>query len=165
MRALYDDAIAEGERLDLRPGVALTPEQIAALQEDILWLETVVINGREVLIPRVYLAPQEGIFLSIAVGQIVGGLNFIQSIESAFWQSAAKAGLSSAITQSVAGVVSGEFDLGEILEGAAFARLVEGGLDAVISSDLFSAAYGTDFTDSFSRVPRRACSRRFTRAA
>lgn len=64
MRALYDNAIGEGERLDLRPGVALTPEQIAALQEDIIWLETVVIDGREVLIPRVYLAPQDGVLLS-----------------------------------------------------------------------------------------------------
>ena len=56
MRRLYDGAIDAAERLDLTVGLALTPAQIAALSEDIIWLEEAVVNGERVLVPRLYLA-------------------------------------------------------------------------------------------------------------
>ncbi|WP_107497092.1 putative toxin [Thalassobius sp. I31.1] len=56
MQAMYDNAIDAATNLDLAFGVALTPEQIAALTEDIIWLEEVEIDGQMVLVPHVYLA-------------------------------------------------------------------------------------------------------------
>lgn len=56
MRRLYDAAIDAARNLDLSPGVALTPAQIAALTEDMIWLEEAVVNGQTVLVPRLYLA-------------------------------------------------------------------------------------------------------------
>ena len=56
IKAMYDHAIDAAQALDLIVGVALTPAQIAALTEDIIWLEEVVVNGQTVLAPRVYLA-------------------------------------------------------------------------------------------------------------
>ncbi|WP_232820745.1 DUF637 domain-containing protein [Thalassobius sp. I31.1] len=56
MKAMYDNAINAASNLDLAFGVALTPEQIAALTQDIIWLEEVEIDGQMVLVPHVYLA-------------------------------------------------------------------------------------------------------------
>src|SRR5690606_7143590 len=50
---------------ELRPGIVLTAEQVAALTSDIVWLEAQEVtlpDGRTVtaLVPRVYLMPREG---------------------------------------------------------------------------------------------------------
>ena len=100
------------------------------------------------------ISPAAMALLSLAVGQFVGGLNFIQGIESAVLQSAAKAGLSSVITQSVAGVVSGEFDLGEILKGAAFAGL-SAGLTAGINADDLGISFGPNAGQSLLGVGQK----------
>ena len=54
-----DAGIAYAKEYNLKPGIALTKEQIAALTSDIVWLETttVTVNGKTytVLYPRVYL--------------------------------------------------------------------------------------------------------------
>jgi filamentous hemagglutinin len=55
MLALMDNAVAAREGLNLSVGVALSAEQVAALTSDIVWLETRVVEGREVLVPIVYL--------------------------------------------------------------------------------------------------------------
>jgi len=55
MLALMDNAVAAREDLDLSVGVALSAEQVAALSSDIVWLETRVVDGHEVLVPVVYL--------------------------------------------------------------------------------------------------------------
>jgi filamentous hemagglutinin len=87
------------------------------------------------------ISPAAMALLSIAVGQWVGNFGFIQGIESAFWQSAAQASLSSVITQTAAGVVSGDLDIGDILEGAAFAGL-SAGLTAGINADDLGITFG-----------------------
>lgn len=56
MKAMYDGAIDAAKALGLSPGIALTPAQIAALTEDIIWLEEQIVQGQLVLVPRVYLA-------------------------------------------------------------------------------------------------------------
>lgn len=56
MRALYDNAVDAQRDLNLAIGVALTPDQIAVLTSDIVWLETQVVQGQEVLVPRLYLS-------------------------------------------------------------------------------------------------------------
>ena len=59
MQALYDNAIDAAQTLDLAVGVALSPAQIAALTQDIIWLEEIVVDGQTVLAPRLYLANPE----------------------------------------------------------------------------------------------------------
>jgi hypothetical protein len=86
------------------------------------------------------ISPAAMALLSIAVGQFVGGLNFIQGIDSLVWQGFAKAGLSSVITQTAAGVVSGDLDLGDILKGAAFAGLGAGLSASIDLDDLLGAS-------------------------
>ena len=55
MLALMDNAVAAREELNLSVGVALSADQVAALASDIVWLETRVVEGYEVLVPVVYL--------------------------------------------------------------------------------------------------------------
>lgn len=58
-KALMDAGIAYTKEYNLKPGIALTKEQIAALTSDIVWLETttVTVNNKTytVLYPHVYL--------------------------------------------------------------------------------------------------------------
>ncbi len=54
--ALMDNAAALQQSLNLRVGIALTPQQIAELKTDIVWLVKQNIGGEEVLVPQVYLA-------------------------------------------------------------------------------------------------------------
>ena len=58
-KALMDAGIAYAKEYNLKPGIALTKEQIAALTSDIVWLETttVTVNSKTytVLYPHVYL--------------------------------------------------------------------------------------------------------------
>ena len=54
-RRLYENALAEAEALELRPGVRLSKEQVASLRRDMIWLEEQSLEGTRVLVPRVYL--------------------------------------------------------------------------------------------------------------
>lgn len=56
MQALMDSALRAKASLDLTIGVALSEAQLAQLTEDIVWLEKTVVDGHEVLAPKVYLA-------------------------------------------------------------------------------------------------------------
>ncbi|WDH56027.1 hemagglutinin repeat-containing protein [Pseudomonas chlororaphis] len=53
---LMNNAIASKQELDLRLGVSLTSEQVAALTHDIVWMENAEVNGEQVLVPVLYLA-------------------------------------------------------------------------------------------------------------
>ncbi|MEQ5126057.1 hemagglutinin repeat-containing protein [Providencia alcalifaciens] len=59
---LMDNGIRVAEEFHLRPGVALTPAQIAALQQDIVWMVSETVNTEQgpqtVWVPKVYLANQ-----------------------------------------------------------------------------------------------------------
>lgn len=55
MKALYRNAANEYERLDLKIGIALTPEQIKQLNSDIIWYVEKEVNGEKVLVPELYL--------------------------------------------------------------------------------------------------------------
>ncbi|TAN13921.1 MAG: S-layer family protein [Burkholderiaceae bacterium] len=64
-RALMDAGITYAEAHQLRPGIALTAEQIAALTSDIVWLvnETVTLpdgSAQTVLAPKLYVLAQPG---------------------------------------------------------------------------------------------------------
>ena len=73
MQKLYDNAIDEQQALGLTVGVALTPSQIAALTEDIIWMEQQTINGQDVLVPVVYLSQATLANVDLNAGQITAG--------------------------------------------------------------------------------------------
>ncbi|TBU94812.1 hypothetical protein DNJ95_10985 [Stutzerimonas kirkiae] len=56
MQRLMDQAYNQGQALGLVFGQTPSAEQLAALSEDIVWMEEVEVNGQKVLAPRVYLA-------------------------------------------------------------------------------------------------------------
>ena len=72
VKQLYDNALTMQGALQLTPGVALTPEQIAALTVDVVWLEEAVVNGQKVLVPRLYLAPGNRPDVQLAGARITG---------------------------------------------------------------------------------------------
>ena len=55
-RWLMDNALAAAESLQLSVGVALTADQVNALQQDMVWLEEQDVAGYQVLVPVLYLA-------------------------------------------------------------------------------------------------------------
>uniref|UniRef100_UPI00201F8312 S-layer family protein n=1 Tax=Vreelandella olivaria TaxID=390919 RepID=UPI00201F8312 len=70
-RALMNAGITFAEQHDLRPGVALTAEQMAQLTSDIVWLvkQTMTFDDGstvEVLVPQVYVRVREGDLTLIA---------------------------------------------------------------------------------------------------
>ena len=56
MQQLMDNAVWASNKMKLSFGVALTPEQINGLQQDILWMVEVNVGGHKVLAPVVYLS-------------------------------------------------------------------------------------------------------------
>ena len=56
MKQLLDAGVRVAKRLNLAPGVAMSPELATALKEDIVWYETRRIAGERVSVPKVYLA-------------------------------------------------------------------------------------------------------------
>ena len=56
MTMLYDNAVAAAESLGLEIGQALTPDQVAALDNDMLWLVKTTVQGETVLAPTLYLS-------------------------------------------------------------------------------------------------------------
>ena len=84
----YQDLMNNGTRVaedfHLVPGVALTPQQIAALQQDIVWLVSETVDTADgpqtVWVPKVYLA-QNTLRLTGA-GAVIGGGNLQLSADS-----------------------------------------------------------------------------------
>ncbi|MGF1719548.1 filamentous hemagglutinin N-terminal domain-containing protein [Vibrio kyushuensis] len=56
MKQLIDAAAGQKQALDLDVGIALSAEQVASLTQDMVWYETIEVNGQEVLAPKLYLA-------------------------------------------------------------------------------------------------------------
>ncbi|WP_406670432.1 hemagglutinin repeat-containing protein [Raoultella terrigena] len=72
MRYLMDNAADAQSSLGLKFGVALTADQVAALDHSILWYETATINGQTVIVPKVYLSPKD---VTVQSGSVIGGNN------------------------------------------------------------------------------------------
>jgi len=73
MQLLYDNAAEASQELELSFGVALTAEQRAALTKDIVWLEKQMVDGQEVLVPRLYLSTSTLANVNLASAQIKAG--------------------------------------------------------------------------------------------
>ncbi|WP_264802291.1 hemagglutinin repeat-containing protein, partial [Acetobacter indonesiensis] len=57
MQALLDNAANESSQLGLTLGQGLSSAQQAALSSDIVWYQNEVVDGKTVLVPKLYLAP------------------------------------------------------------------------------------------------------------
>jgi hypothetical protein len=76
MQALWDNAATAAKDLGLVWGMALSAEQQAGLQRDIVWMVATEVNGRSVLVPVVYLsqATKDGIRKGAIVAAGTGSL-------------------------------------------------------------------------------------------
>ncbi|WP_105668127.1 hemagglutinin repeat-containing protein [Cronobacter dublinensis] len=72
MQYLMDSAAAQQKSLGLQFGVALTRDQIASLDNSILWWETATVNGETVMIPKLYLSPKD---VTVNNGSVIAGNN------------------------------------------------------------------------------------------
>ncbi|TXH91922.1 MAG: filamentous hemagglutinin N-terminal domain-containing protein, partial [Pseudomonas sp.] len=72
-KQLLESGVAAGLDLKLRVGVSLTPEQIASLDKDIVWMVETVVQGKKVLVPQLYLADTTR--ASLANGAKIVGAN------------------------------------------------------------------------------------------
>ncbi|HGS7150044.1 TPA: hemagglutinin repeat-containing protein [Klebsiella variicola subsp. variicola] len=70
MRYLMDNAADVQTSLGLTFGVALTAAQVAALNRSILWWGPATLNGRTVMVPKVYLSPKD---VSVRNGSVISG--------------------------------------------------------------------------------------------
>ncbi len=70
MRYLMDNAADVQTSLGLTFGVALTSAQVAALNRSILWWGPATLNGRTVMVPKVYLSPKD---VSVRNGSVISG--------------------------------------------------------------------------------------------
>ncbi|HBD4961640.1 TPA: hemagglutinin repeat-containing protein, partial [Escherichia coli] len=59
MKYLMDSAAAQQKALGLTFGVSLTAGQVAQLTRSLLWWESVTINGQTVMVPKLYLSPED----------------------------------------------------------------------------------------------------------
>ncbi|NIH41400.1 filamentous hemagglutinin N-terminal domain-containing protein [Enterobacter asburiae] len=70
MQYLIDRAAQARDKLGLQLGVSLSEEQVASLDSSILWWENMVIEGQNVLVPRLYLSAKDVAFNK---GSIIAG--------------------------------------------------------------------------------------------
>ncbi|KAA6043346.1 filamentous hemagglutinin N-terminal domain-containing protein [Pantoea sp. Bo_7] len=72
MSWLMDNAAKAQQSLGLAFGVSLNADQIAALDHSILWWEQATINGQTVMVPKLYLSPDDA---TVANGSVIAGNN------------------------------------------------------------------------------------------
>lgn len=71
-RAMMDGGVNEAGRLQLTVGIALSAEQMAALDEDIVWMVAQEVGGQQVLVPVVYLSQATADRLQLGGAAIAG---------------------------------------------------------------------------------------------
>jgi filamentous hemagglutinin len=71
-RAMMDGGVTEAGRLQLTVGIALSAEQMAALDEDIVWMVAQNVGGQQVLVPVVYLSQATADRLQLGGAAIAG---------------------------------------------------------------------------------------------
>lgn len=75
---LMASAVKQQKSLQLSVGVALTAAQVSALTESLVWWVSAIVNGRDVLVPVVYLAKNDQ--KSIANGALIAGTNVVANV-------------------------------------------------------------------------------------
>ncbi|MGK3131397.1 hemagglutinin repeat-containing protein [Pantoea sp. C8B4] len=72
MQVLMDNAAAAQKSLGLQFGVSLSADQVAGLDHSILWWESTTINGEQVMVPKLYLVPDD---VTINNGSVIAANN------------------------------------------------------------------------------------------
>lgn len=75
MQQLINSAALENVKLNLTAGIALTAEQVTSITHDIIWYETILLNGNEVLAPKLYLS--EATIANVKNGALIGGNDIV----------------------------------------------------------------------------------------
>lgn len=75
---LMASAVKQQKGLNLSVGVALSAAQVSALTESLVWWVKANVNGREVLVPVVYLAKNDQ--KSITNGALIAGTNVVANV-------------------------------------------------------------------------------------
>ena len=70
-KALMDAGAQEAQSFNLTVGIALSPDQVASLTQDMVWLVSEQVNGESVLVPVVYLSQKTA--ESVASGAVIQG--------------------------------------------------------------------------------------------
>ncbi|SQC92490.1 Filamentous hemagglutinin [Cedecea neteri] len=70
MQYLIDHAAQARDKLGLQLGVSLSADQVAALDSSILWWENAVIDGQNVLVPKLYISPKD---VAVNNGSVIAG--------------------------------------------------------------------------------------------
>ncbi|AIR62543.1 hypothetical protein LH23_18345 [Cedecea neteri] len=70
MQYLIDHAAQARDKLSLKLGVSLSADQVAALDSSILWWENAVIDGQNVLVPKLYISPKD---VAVNNGSVIAG--------------------------------------------------------------------------------------------
>ncbi|WP_312739886.1 hemagglutinin repeat-containing protein [Cedecea neteri] len=70
MQYLIDHAALARDKLGLQLGVSLSADQVAALDSSILWWENAVIDGQNVLVPKLYISPKDA---AVNNGSVIAG--------------------------------------------------------------------------------------------
>ena len=70
-KALMDAGAQEAQQFNLTVGVALTPDQMAGLTQDMVWLVNETVDGEQVLVPVVYLSQNTA--NNVASGAVIQG--------------------------------------------------------------------------------------------
>ncbi|OIX90648.1 hemagglutinin repeat-containing protein [Pantoea sp. Ae16] len=79
MSWLMDNAAKAQQSLGLALGVSLNADQVAALDHSILWWEQATINGQTVMVPKLYLSPNDA---TVANGSVIAGNNVALTAEN-----------------------------------------------------------------------------------
>lgn len=74
-KQLLDNGAQAAKSLNLRLGVALTADQINNLQKDVVWLVNETVNGKTVLVPKLYLASATQLRLASGAKIVASNIN------------------------------------------------------------------------------------------
>jgi filamentous hemagglutinin len=124
---LLQNAVDQQAGLGLQLGIALTEAQVAALTEPMLWYVSVQVDGRDVLVPVLYLSASDQ--KVIANGALITGTNVLidatQITNSGTISATQLVGLTSGgdVVNAMGGIITG----GTVIANAARDVLLQGG--------------------------------------
>jgi filamentous hemagglutinin len=144
-RGLLEAGVAEAKRLQLSVGVALTGAQVANLKTSIVWYVKSTVQGREVLVPVVYLAASDQ--KSIKGGAIISGTNVVANVAGSITNNGsitAKNIVSLTAGGDIVNQAGGRISGGTVIASAARDILAQGG--SAISGGNILLAAGRDIS-------------------
>lgn len=125
-RALMDAGVQVAQQFDLSVGIALTPEQMANLTQDMVWLVSATVDGQQVLVPVVYLSAAHAKALA-AGGATIAGKNVILTASGDITNNGTIAASDSAQLTAANLLNSGTLSAGNNLSVSAAQDILNGG--------------------------------------